>query len=71
MLVLSRKAGQSIVITTEGGEVVRVTLVKTNKRGQSSASIGIDADKRIKIDREEIAIAKEKAIGTNPPGKKE
>lgn len=62
MLLLSRKIGQVVIIKTSKGEKVRVTVVKT--RGDS-ARLGFEATEDIEVDREEIAIVKEKAHGKN------
>jgi carbon storage regulator CsrA len=65
MLVLSRKIGQRIFIRTSSGEEIRVTVTKM--RGDVAA-IGFEASENIVIDREEIALEKEKTLGKNPPG---
>ena len=54
MLVLSRKKGESIVI----GEGVRIVVVQV--RGDK-VRLGIEADKSIVVDREEVKIEKDKA----------
>lgn len=49
MLVLSRRAGQSIMI----GKDIKVTVTKL---ANGQVWLGIDAPKSIVVDREEIAI---------------
>lgn len=57
MLVLGRESNKqdkdkdTIIITTPNGEVIKVILLSTN--GQQ-ASIGIEADKSVKIMRQEL-----------------
>lgn len=50
MLVLSRKIGQSIVITLADGETITITLVDSKSR----VKIGIDADPRHQVLRSEL-----------------
>ena len=52
MLALSRKIGESIYLTTQAGEVIKVTL--RNKSGGGGLALYIDAPKSVKIDREEV-----------------
>ena len=49
MLILSRKAGQSLVIVLANGEEITITLVSNSR-----AKIGIEADKRHQILRTEL-----------------
>lgn len=51
MLVLSRKEGESIVLTTSTGETVTITLTKY--RGVQTI-VGIEAPKNVKILRTEL-----------------
>lgn len=52
MLLLSRKLAESIVITTSGGETMRVTIVEI-KRG--SIKLSIDAAQDVHVRRSELA----------------
>lgn len=52
MLVLSRKAGEQILI----GEDISIEVVRI---GPNTVSIGIEAPKTMRVDREEIAERKE------------
>jgi carbon storage regulator CsrA len=55
MLVLTRKIGQMIIITLEDGREIEVLLLELKSgNGQKEATIGIEADKSIKIMRREI-----------------
>ena len=51
MLVLTRKYGEQIVIKTEDGKEVVITLVKVKG---NQARIGVEADKSVSIYRKEI-----------------
>ena len=51
MLVLTRKIGESIIVTVDGVEI-KIKLVKTSK---GNARIGIDAPVEAVIVREELA----------------
>lgn len=51
MLVLSRKISETVVLRTAAGEIIRVTLVDT-QRGKSR--IGFDAPQSVSIMREEL-----------------
>lgn len=50
MLVLTRKIGESIIVTV-GGVEIKIKLVKTSK---GNAKIGIDAPNEAVIAREEV-----------------
>jgi sRNA-binding carbon storage regulator CsrA len=55
MLALTRKIGQMIIITLEDGREIELILLELKVRnGQKEATIGIEADKSIKIMRREI-----------------
>lgn len=56
MLILERKPGESVIITTEKGEVIKVHISKKS-RG-SSVVVGVDAPRSITIDREEVHLRK-------------
>lgn len=51
MLILTRKAGESIVIFLADGDTITVTVKQLSK---SRAVIGIDADRKHEIYRDEI-----------------
>jgi len=51
MLRLSRKEGQKIIITPNHGDEIIVSICYTGNR---CVGIGIDADKSVSIDREEL-----------------
>lgn len=55
MLVLSRNVGQKLRITLEDGRKIDVVVVDI--RGDK-VRIGVEADRTIRVDREEIAISK-------------
>ena len=63
MLVLSRKADESIYLTI-GGMRVKVTIVKVSTR-HGSVRIGIEAPQEVTIHRQEVqeAIDREKERG--------
>jgi len=52
MLVLSRKDGQRITLTTESGDKITVCI---DRIGNRSARVSIDAPKSVKVLRNEIA----------------
>lgn len=62
MLVLTRKHGERIRIAL-GDEVVIVTVVET---APNKVRLGFDADKTVKIDREEVAIRLGKMLPAGP-----
>ena len=51
MLVVTRKAGESIIITTDSGEQVKVTLLQSFPY---RAKLGIEAEDSVRINREEV-----------------
>lgn len=51
MLLIDRKEGTSVIITTESGEQIKITIISNNSFG---VKLGFDADKKIKILREEV-----------------
>lgn len=55
MLVLSRKTNEKLRITLEDGRQIVVVVVEV--RGDK-VRIGVEADRTIRVDREEIAISK-------------
>lgn len=54
MLVLSRKRGERVVITTPEGVTIYVTLVETQGGGNGKCRIGFDAPSKVSIHREEV-----------------
>jgi len=52
MLVLSRKDGQRITLTTAGGERITLVLDRSNRR---TFRVSIDAPQTVRILRDEIA----------------
>ncbi len=61
MLVLSRNVGQKLRITLEDGRQIDVVVVEI--RGDK-VRIGVEADRTIRVDREEIAISKANDVTT-------
>jgi carbon storage regulator CsrA len=53
MLVLTRKPGQSIVLTTEHGERITVHVIG-KRRGRDGLHIGFDAPRSTKVLRREL-----------------
>jgi carbon storage regulator len=56
MLILTRRPGETLVMKTESGELINVTVlgVKANQ-----VRIGVEAPKTVAVNREEIHIKKE------------
>jgi carbon storage regulator CsrA len=56
MLILARRLGETLVMKTESGELINVTVlgVKANQ-----VRIGVEAPKTVAVNREEIHIKKE------------
>jgi len=52
MLVLSRKDGQRITLTTEGGDEITIVIDRHNR---NAFRVAIDAPKSVKVLRNEIA----------------
>lgn len=50
MLIINRHPGAKIIIETPSGEIIKITALGFDDNG---LNIGFDADKSIKIDREE------------------
>lgn len=57
MLVLSREIGESIVITTEDGTEVELTVLAVDANGRK-VSLGFKAPRSVQIDRHEIYLEK-------------
>jgi carbon storage regulator len=51
MLVLTRKLGESLVMTTENGEVIRVTL---SYAPGNRVKVAIDAPQSVRVQRAEL-----------------
>lgn len=58
MLVLSRFPGQRLIIQTAAGERIEIKVVEV--QSGKRVRLGLTADKSVQIDREEIAVAKER-----------
>ena len=54
MLVLSRKSGESVVITTPEGREIKVTLIQCSSQYGPKARLAFAADPDVVIDREEV-----------------
>jgi len=56
MLILTRRPGETLVMKTESGELINVTVlgVKANQ-----VRIGVDAPQSVSVDREEIYLKKQ------------
>ena len=52
MLILSRKTGQSLILTTDAGEVIEVMI--SDIRSGPTVRVGIEAPKSLQIWRKEI-----------------
>ena len=50
MLILSRKTGQSLILTTDAGEVIEVMI----SRSGPTVHVGIEAAKSVQIWRKEV-----------------
>jgi carbon storage regulator len=51
MLILNRKEGQSVVITTETGEEIEVDILEIKGK---YAKLGFKAPKTVSVDRKEV-----------------
>ncbi|MCL1485164.1 carbon storage regulator (plasmid) [Marinobacter sp. M3C] len=56
MLILTRRPGETLVMKTESGELINVTVLGVKA---SQVRIGVDAPKTVAVNREEIHIKKE------------
>lgn len=54
MLVLKRKLGEAIIITTQSGETVEI---KVSEISEGRVKLGIDAEKSISVLRKEVVEA--------------
>ena len=52
MLILSRKTGQSLILTTDAGEVIEVMI--SDIRSGPTIRVGIEAPKSVMIWRKEV-----------------
>lgn len=64
VLRLTRLIGEAVVIQLPDGRVVRVVV---NEVGRGKVRLGFDADKTIRIDREEIHLRRLEARGGGEP----
>lgn len=55
MLILSRKAGEALVATTESGEIIKVVVLQN---GGAQVRMGVVANQNVTVDREEIYLRK-------------
>jgi len=62
MLVLKRKLGEAIIITTQSGETVEI---KVSEISEGRVKLGIDADKSIAVLRKEVVEAIEETFGVS------
>jgi carbon storage regulator len=56
MLILTRRPGETLVMKTESGELINVTVLGVKA---SQVRIGVDAPKTVAVNREEIHLKKE------------
>ncbi|NWN92264.1 carbon storage regulator [Marinobacter adhaerens] len=56
MLILSRKPGESLVMTTESGEEIQLIVLQSSG---IQVRMGVDANHSVTIDREEIHLKKQ------------
>lgn len=56
MLILSRKPGESLIITASNGEVIEVHISKKTQGNQ--IRIGVEAPRGVIVDREEVHLRK-------------
>jgi carbon storage regulator len=52
VLILSRKTGQSLILTTDAGEVIEVMI--SDIRSGPTVRVGIEAPKSVQIWRKEV-----------------
>ena len=59
MLILTRRPGETLVMKTESGELINVTVmgVKANQ-----VRIGVEAPKTVAVNREELHLKKESEL---------
>lgn len=67
MLTLSRKVGEKIILETESGQQISIMLVDC---GINRAKIGIEADRSVKIWREELGEGTAGFRGVSPSPKR-
>ena len=56
MLILARKPGENLIITTASGEEIKIS-VRRKSRGEQ-IHLGIDAPRSVTVDREEVHLRK-------------
>ena len=56
MLILSRRQGESVVMTLATGELIEVTVLTMHS---NQVRIGVDAPKTVTVDRQEIYLKKQ------------
>jgi carbon storage regulator CsrA len=60
MLVLTRRVGERLLITTPGGVVLTISIGRINTQKNGGVRIAIDAPREFKIEREELGEKKER-----------
>ncbi len=58
MLILNRKEGQSVVVTTEAGEEIELFILEVSGK---YAKVGINAPPTVLVDRKEVNEARKEA----------
>jgi carbon storage regulator len=56
MLILARKPGERLILTTSTGEVIKIS-VRRKSHGEQ-IQLGIDAPRSVTVDREEVHLRK-------------
>ena len=56
MLILSRRQGESVVMTLANGDLIEVTVLAMHS---NQVRIGVDAPKTVTVDRQEIYLKKQ------------
>lgn len=56
MLILTRREGEALVITTPSGEQIKVALIE---KSGSQVRMGIIANRSVTVDREEVHLRKQ------------
>jgi carbon storage regulator CsrA len=60
MLVLTRRVGERLLITTPGGVVLAISIGRINTQKNPGVRIAIDAPREFRIVREELGEKKER-----------
>lgn len=59
MLILTRRPGEALVMQTGSGEVIKVVVIEN--RG-NQVRVGVIADSKVSVDREEIYLRKKSEV---------